>query len=410
MTGSTIVHVCKMKGVGGCEKQLLDLLPALRHRGLNVHLIILEDKAHPVGSLAARFQANGVPTSILRISMAADPWLVFRLARKLRAMKADVVHTHLIHADLHGTLAARLAGVRQVLSTRHSAHRFYEESMIRLLDATVARWSDRGVSISQFAQRYYTGLGVFPKEKSYCVPYGVKPPAADPSAAALLRQEAGAAPGTVVISLVSRLIPGKGHDLFLDAAASLARGGMKCQFWIVGDGPLRPALQKKAAALPGRPAVRFWGFQWNVGDFQLASDIICVPTSPTLREGLNLVLLEAGAMGRPCVASRMAPFTEILKEGETGLFFKPDDPASLADALSRLCKDGPLRRSMGEKARRRIRENFSLNRAVERYFSTYHDLIGRGGRWGRFPEDLAPVGGGGDPLNGSKRTQGGTVL
>jgi len=371
MPGPVIVHVCKMKGIGGCEKQLLELLPALRQQGLDIRLIVLEDKAQPVPGLAADFQSRGVPTERMPIFRDVDVALVFRLARRLRALEADVAHTHLIHADVHGTLAARLAGVPRVISTRHSAHRFYEKRFIRFLDSMIARLADRGVSISEYARRYYASLGIFPPAKSACVYYGMAPFGGDPASARALRREAGAGETTVVVSLVSRLIPGKGHDVFLKAAEALPSAGSH-QFWIVGDGPLRPALEQSAAGLAAR--VRLWGFRSDIPNLLAASDIVCVPTSPSLREGLNLVLLEAGAAGRPCVASRMGPFPEIVEDEKTGLLFVPDDVQSLTAALRRLSQDPALRRRMGDCARRRVAENFSMARAVEGYRATYRAL------------------------------------
>src|SRR5262245_44070143 len=116
---NSVVHICKIKGIGGCEKQLLALLPALRAKGWDIRLIILEERGWSVASILRRFKESGVEVEVLEMGGHGDPAMFARLVRRLRALEPGLVHTHLIHADVLGAFAARLARVRWLLSTRH---------------------------------------------------------------------------------------------------------------------------------------------------------------------------------------------------------------------------------------------------------------------------------------------------
>jgi glycosyltransferase involved in cell wall biosynthesis len=180
----------------------------------------------------------------------------------------------------------------------------------------------------------------------------------------------------MVVGVVGRLISGKGQDVFLEAAAMLERQNSEQRFcyWIVGDGPERERLLLKAAELGLSDRLKFWGFQEDVPGLLAAMEIVCVPTSPRLREGLNLVLLEAGAAGKPVVASHMGPFPEVVADNETGVLVEPDNPAELAGAVRRLALDGHLRARLGAAARQRMRLEFSLSRAIGAYEHLYREL------------------------------------
>jgi glycosyltransferase involved in cell wall biosynthesis len=369
-----IVHVCKMKGLSGCEKQLLVLLPALRAEGCDVRLIILEERDHPMARVAERFADAGVPVERLEMRRHGGPAMLIRLVQRLRALAPAVVHTHLIHADVFGALAARLAGVRRLVSTRHGTHPFYARVPLRQADMVAARLCDQGVAISDFAREFFIANGAFRRERIRTIYYGVKESGeGNPRP---WRERGRCEVGEIVVGVIGRLIAGKGQEVFLDAAAVLKRQGCEkdLRYWIVGDGPERERLHRKAVDLGLSDRVMFWGFQEDVPGLLAAMEIVCVPTSPSLREGLNLVLLEAGAAGKAVVASRMGPFPEVVVHGETGMLVEPDNPAQLAATVSDLALEDGLRVRLGAAAERRMRERFSVFRAVAAHRRFYQEL------------------------------------
>ena len=133
-----IVHVHRMRGIGGSERHLLTLLPALAERGLDIVFVGLDDPAWDPSDF---YGALRVPALSIPSPRDLDPLLLGRLVRRLRA---DVVHTHLVHADVYGGLAAKLRGAALV-STKHNddpfrtgAFRFVERGLARMADRVVA--------------------------------------------------------------------------------------------------------------------------------------------------------------------------------------------------------------------------------------------------------------------------------
>jgi len=260
------------------------------------------------------------------------------------------------------------------VSTRHGTHPFYTRAPIRQADTFAARLCDQGVAISDFAREFFIANGTFRRERLRTIYYGVNGTTGGDRR--LWRERGRCNDEEIVIGVIGRLIPGKGQDVFLEAAAVLGRQheDKKFRYWIVGDGPERQRLYQKAAALGLSDRVTFWGFQEDIPGLLAATDVVCVPTSPRLREGLNLVLLEAGAAGKPVVASRMGPFPEVVVDDETGVLFEPDSPAQLAGTVRRLALDEPLRARLGAAAARRVPKCFSLSRAIAAYDRLYREL------------------------------------
>jgi hypothetical protein len=108
MPANQIVHISKMTGTAGSEGHLLVLLDGLRAAGLDARLWILIEPDKPIQDYVDRAQALGVPVERLRIRRDLDPALWRQLVTRLRATQPDMVHTHLLHADLYGITAARL--------------------------------------------------------------------------------------------------------------------------------------------------------------------------------------------------------------------------------------------------------------------------------------------------------------
>lgn len=372
-----ILHLCKMKGLSGCEKQLLALLPALRAAGWDCRLEILEERRRPVDEVAGRFADAGVPVERIPMGLHGGPALVRRLARRFRELRPALLHTHLVHADLNGAAAALLAGVPRLVSTRHGTHPFYESWPLRWLDRWAARRCDAAVAISVFARQFFIEHRTFPADRLRVIYYGVD--GTTPADPGPWRARGQVTQSEIVVGTIGRLIPGKGQEVVLEAAARMNQVGLR--WWIIGDGPERGRLEARAERLGLAGRVTFWGFQEDIPGLLAAMDIVCVPTSPRLREGLNLVLLEAGLAAKPVVASRMGPFPEVVADGETGLLVTPDDPDALAAAVGRLAADARLRTVLGAAARRRVRGHFSLARTVAAYGQLYREL------------GLVPVGG-----------------
>ena len=163
-----VAHVHRMRGIGGSERHLLALLPALAERGLDVVFVGLDDPAWDASDF---YDALPVPALRLRSPRDADPLLAVRL---LRSLRADVVHTHLVHADVYGGLAALLRRT-PVVSTKHNDDPF-RTGAFRFVERTLARAADRVVAISDALRRFTVERVGVPAAKVVTIHYGLDDP------------------------------------------------------------------------------------------------------------------------------------------------------------------------------------------------------------------------------------------
>jgi hypothetical protein len=141
-----VLHVQKVSGIGGSERHLLSLLPALAETGVEVRMFVAATGRSE--EFTDRLQDLGLRCSIAPAGPDANPRLVAALRREIRTSRPTVVHTHLVHADLHGQLAARVTGVPGISSV-HGTPSFYQREPYRTARRIAGRWSVRTIAISE---------------------------------------------------------------------------------------------------------------------------------------------------------------------------------------------------------------------------------------------------------------------
>ena len=165
-----VLHVQKVNGIGGSERHLLSLLPGLLDAGLDVRMCVLGDAG--ARDFVSRLDERGVPHSLIAAGSDLNPMLVGSLWREMRSYRPDLVHTHLIHADLHGQLAARLAGIRGVSSV-HGTHDFYARQPYRSAATLAGRSARLTIAISSHVQRFLERLHIARPGGVRMVHYGI---------------------------------------------------------------------------------------------------------------------------------------------------------------------------------------------------------------------------------------------
>lgn len=365
-----VVHIIKATGLAGAERHLLALLPGLRARGLDVRLLLLHAPTAPAADVAGALAAAGVPVERLLIRRHVDPGVVGRIGGALRALRPDIAHTHLIHADLYGTLAARLAGVPTIITTRHNDDPFRRLPALRLLHAGLWRLTTRGIAISESVRGFCERVEGAPPGKMTTIHYGIPPTAMLDRAAAAgaLRAELRLPRHVPLIGFVGRLIAQKGVEYGLQAFARALLTHPTAQLVIVGDGKDRAKLERRARAYGIAGSVHFLGWRADAAALMAAFDLLIMPS---LWEGFGLVLLEAMAARTPVIASAVSAIPEIVVHGETGVLVPPRDVAALGDALVALLDDAPLRQHMGLLGEDRLEAHFSAAAMIDKTAALY---------------------------------------
>jgi len=333
--------VQKVSGVSGSEAHLLSLLPRLRAQGLDAAMLVLHEGERGAAEFVERMRSAGVPTEAWRMRLDLDPSVPARLALR----RPDVLHTHLVHADLLGLPAGALARVPLRVSTKHGFNEFRDRRVIGAADRTVGRLAHRQIAISAGLARYLERSEGFRPGTFTVIHYGIE---AGP--------EPPPPPPAPRLAAVGRLIPIKGFDILLSAFAAARELVPGLTLELAGAGPLEREL--RAAAPEG---VTFLGRVSPAAPVYERNAIVVVPSRG---EGFGMVALEAAERGRAAIVSDAGGLPEIVEHGETGLVVPAGDAAALALALAELAGDPERVARLGAAARARALAQFSADEAA----------------------------------------------
>lgn len=183
----------------------------------------------------------------------------------------------------------------------------------------------------------------------------------------------GGLEGKTVAVFVGRLAPHKGTETFVRAASHT---GDDVVHLVVGDGARRADLEALAGSIEGGHKVRFAGYvpDEDLPDTYRRADLGVLPSTSRL-EAFGIASLECMASGRPVVVSEIPGVDEVIEEGETGLLARPFDPEDLARRIDELADDPGRREKMGEAARRRVVDRFTVEEVVDDLVEVYEGVL-----------------------------------
>ena len=360
-----VLHLTKVRGIGGAEQHLLQLLPALRERGVDARFLSLD-----AGGDAERFHRAldeaGVPWRRVECGLDVSPRLAATTDAATRDEAPDLVHTHMVHADVYGSLAARRVH-RPFVSTRHNDDR-YLLGPFRYVDRFFMRDAASIVAISDAVREFHVRAGL-PANKLVTIHYGLDAAPARPSE--LTPEAAGIPADAPLVLAIGRLIEQKDHATLLAAFARVHAELPEARLAILGWGRLEEQTRElantlgvgDAVLLPGRVEPSAW----------LARADLFAHTSQW--EGFGIVLLEAMLAGLPVVATRASAIPEIVVDGVTGTLVPPGDVDGVAQAVGALLRDPERRRVLGEAGRRRALDEFSVARMTDRTIAVYESAV-----------------------------------
>jgi glycosyltransferase involved in cell wall biosynthesis len=298
---------------------------------------------------------------------------VGRLRVLLRREGIRLVHVHSPVAAAGARMVAG-RGVR-VVYTEHNVWSRYHRATYAANLATFPR-NDHVFAVSDVVRasvRYPGPLRLLPMPPVETLHHGLDPATQlTPVQADGVRAELGIPPDAPVIGSIANFKAAKDHATLLRAAARVRQAVPGVRLLLVGQGPLEAETRRLAAELGLQETVVFAGFRTDARRLAAAFDVF---TLSSTYEGLPIALIEAMALGRPAVVTRVGGTPEVVSDGAHGLLVPPRDPAALAAGLLRLLGDPGLRASMGAAARSRALD-FDIRKAVRRMEQVYADLLG----------------------------------
>jgi sugar transferase (PEP-CTERM/EpsH1 system associated) len=354
-------------GCGGLEKMVVHLARALDPGQYRVTVCCLEDP----GELAAELHGSHVPVVSLG-KHGFSPSTVARLARRLRREHVRIVHTHNPGAHLYGTVAAKMAGVPAVVHTRHGPRVDAARSSF-FFRRWLSNWTCSAVGVSQDTAQLLVQSAGIAAEKVTMIANGVPIPRIRPEDRAAVRGELGIPEGAPTIGIVARLSPEKEHRTLLTAFAHLTKTVPAAHLLIVGDGPLRNALETQVLEAGIARQVHLTGFRTDVDRMLAAMDVFVLCSS---FEGTSLTLLEAMGAGLPIVATAVGGTPEVIGSPANALLVPARDAEALSRALVAALSQPDATRAMAARAQARMKAHYETESMARQYEELYRRVQG----------------------------------
>jgi len=391
MRKTRVIHVITRFDKGGSAENTYLTAAGLDRDAYEVVMVMGPSGESEMGPLEraaveenlSRLRAQGVKILtfaglVRRVSPVNDLTALFALWRLFRRERPALVHTHTSKAGILGRWAAWLAGVPVLVHTPHG-HVFWgyfgpaKTRVFILLERLTALITDRLVMLTDQERLDHLRFRVAPEEKFTTVHSGVDlrrfmAPADERDGA---RKSLGIPDGAFVVGAVGRLTAVKGHRHLLDAARAVIDRCPETIFVFLGTGELLAELQRQAAALGIESNVRFAGWRPDVGLAMRAFDLFAFPS---INEGMGKALVEAMALGKPVVASRIGGIADLVNDGVNGFLVPPADPKALADRILFLLEHPETGRRMAAKAAETAAD-YGSAAMVRKIEALYADLL-----------------------------------
>ena len=343
----------------GAEVWFLTIARALRERGHDVALV-----CRPHTELETRAQEAGIPVFGLRFGADIGPLSVYRAARILQRLTPDVVITNQDKELRTFGLASRLTGTARVVHRRAIDHPLKDNLRYRLTYTWLAR---RVVANSRATRETLLSSAPWLRAEHVAVIYnGIDPQPFLGPPRRKLRDEWGVRDGEKLVGFVGQLDERKGIADLL-RAYEILRKKARARLVFVGKGPLGTEIRRRA------PQAILAGFRKDIPEVMKSLDVLVLPS---YWEGFGIVLIEAMAAGRPVVATNVSSIPEIVVDGDTGLLVPVGKPDALAEALFRVLVDSALAKRLGETGRKRVLEQFTVDRMTDEWERLLREVVG----------------------------------
>jgi glycosyltransferase involved in cell wall biosynthesis len=359
-----VIHIVPDLERGGGQQVAINILRGMDRTRFEPMVISLFGRHG--AAIETQLEEEKIRTVYLDKNLGIDVRIFLRIHRTLKALQADVVHTHL--NCLRYALPAIIA-LKSRVRAIHTIHNLAQRE-VGALDRPLYR----------FAFRH---LGVVPVAIAGAVQdscrhvYGLTAPIITNGIALWRYQATGArsswraqqniADDEVVLACVGRLSPQKNHNLLLEALALAVRKATKIRCFIVGDGPLAQELQAKTEALSLQSVVQFLGHRSDIPEILSGADVGVLSSD---WEGNPLCVMEMMASGTPVIATAVGGVPELIAGG-AGILVRPGDVHGFADAICKLASDREARVRMGDVAARIAQQRFSTESMTRRYEELY---------------------------------------
>jgi glycosyltransferase involved in cell wall biosynthesis len=344
---------------GGAERQLAEL--ATRMDRARFRPIVVCQKSG--GPFFDEIAAAGVEAHQLRTPHRLDPRFALRLASLCRSRNVRAMVIRGFSTMVVGLLVGKALRIRPILMAEHATGRIDRDPKKRPIERRLAPHVDGAIAVAKGQIPFLVEDKGFDASKIRVIYNGIDLSQWTPMPRdAELLAELGIPEQAPVVGILAMLRPEKDHTTFLEAAKLVRKKHPEARFLLVGGGPERSRLEALAEKLGLGGRVIFTGMRKDIPRLLSIFDV-SVLSSVTV-ETFPMAFLEAMAMERPLVATRVGGVAEMIDEGENGHVVPPRDPEALAAALLDVISDRERSHAMGRRSRAIVEERFSMERMV----------------------------------------------
>lgn len=365
MKRTNLLHLITALEPAGAENLLVNIVRKLDKR--RFHVVV--GYIYGSGTLATEIKRAGVKVIDLSRKGRIDPWLMIKLFLLIRKEKIKIVHTHLVHASIVGRIAAKLAGVKSIITTRHYAYYRKERSLVNWIERKTAVFNDNSIAISNAVKEYMVNREKYEPDRITMIYNSVDLGLFDSGDRNVIPRN-----NNFLIGSVGRLHPSKGYDTLLKSMPQVIEKFPQVKLMIAGNGTEKDHLEKLCTQLYISDKVIFLGRKTPEEIRNLLREINLFVLASNW-EGFGLAAVEAMASGIPVVTTKVGGLPEIVEDGRTGFLVPPDQPHTLAERIIYLLKNRNLSIEMGREGRKRVETLFSLNNMIMKLESLYRELL-----------------------------------
>ncbi|WP_437738474.1 glycosyltransferase [Sorangium sp. So ce1335] len=380
MSKPNVCMVVNNLEVGGLEKVVLSLLDRLGDHGFDLSLICLDGEGRLFPEVKLPRSRCLVITKDLRPvlpGLKSDPEALLWIRRFFHQRGVDIVHVHNRAPLIFAGMASRLLRNRPVVVYSEHNQINRAKGFDRRKFGYYAYLADEMIAVSHDLRRILVD-DVNVRAPVRVIHNGIDGTrftrALHSGARGRIRAELGIGEQDFVFGCAVVHIEQKGLRYLIEAAPEVLRRAPEARFVVAGDGPLRGELQQRAQAAGLGDRMIFPGYRSDVPELISAFDAYVLPS---LWEGLPLALLEALALGKPIVASRVGGVPEIVEHGVDGFLVPPKDPGALGEHLARAARDAELRERARTRSPVKFAEQFSVEAMVDAHVRLFDELIAR---------------------------------
>lgn len=378
-----VCHIITRLILGGAQQNTLITVNGLNKKRYAVTLVGGPGRGPRTGieqAVDKQVKLIVIPEMQRKVNPLQDILSFAKLYQLFRKEQYDIVHTHSTQAGIYARLAAKLAGTPIIIHSIHGlGFHTYLNPIARIIawtgEKVCSYFTDKFICVADAMIQQSLAGHVGRREQFITIRSGfaveqflqAKP---FPN----FRKRYGIPKGDVLIAQIAGLVPLKGFEYYLYAAALVLEKEKQVTFLVVGEGELKESLKQQARALGIERNVIFTGLIQEAGiPALMASTDILVHAS--LREGLARVLPQALAAGKPCISFALDGAPEVVIPGKTGILVEPESREGLAKAMIQLIRNPAVRKRFGNKGRMLVQNAFRAERMVQEIERVYENLL-----------------------------------